>query len=76
MKDDRRMDLTAEQHRVTQERGTEAPFSGKYYANEREGMYLCVVCGEKLFASATKYDSGTGWPSFWAPVEQKPATDE
>lgn len=61
--------LTAEQQRVTQQRGTEAPFSGKYYANKQDGMYLCVCCGEQLFASSTKFDSGTGWPSFWAPAQ-------
>jgi peptide-methionine (R)-S-oxide reductase len=60
--------LNAEQYRVTQERGTEAPFTGKYYAHKEMGTYLCVVCGERLFASATKFESGTGWPSFWAPV--------
>ena len=65
----RRKDLTPEQYRVTQQRGTEAPFSGKYYANKESGMYLCAVCGEELFASDTKYDSGTGWPSFWAPAD-------
>jgi peptide-methionine (R)-S-oxide reductase len=60
--------LTTEQYRVTQERGTEAPFTGKYYAHKDSGMYLCVVCGEELFESKTKYESGSGWPSFWAPV--------
>lgn len=60
--------LTAEQYRVTQERGTEAPFTGKYYAHKDSGMYLCVVCGEQLFESKTKYESGSGWPSFWAPA--------
>jgi peptide-methionine (R)-S-oxide reductase len=69
-------ELTAEQYRVTQQRGTEAPFSGKYYANREDGMYLCVVCGEKLFASATKFESGTGWPSFWAPAEQSSVATE
>ena len=61
--------LTAEQYRVTQQRETEAPFSGKYYAHKENGTYLCVCCGEKLFASSTKYDSGSGWPSFFAPVD-------
>jgi peptide-methionine (R)-S-oxide reductase len=62
-------ELTAEQYRVTQEGGTEAPFTGKYYAHKENGTYLCVCCGEQLFGSATKYDSGSGWPSFWAPAE-------
>lgn len=61
--------LTAEQHRVTQQRGTEAPFTGKYYAHKEDGTYLCVCCGEELFASGTKYDSGSGWPSFSQPIE-------
>jgi peptide-methionine (R)-S-oxide reductase len=70
-RDDRRprRELTPEQHRVTQQRGTEAPFTGKYYANKESGTYLCVCCGQRLFESTTKYDSGTGWPSFWAPAD-------
>lgn len=59
--------LTSEEFHVTQERGTEAPFSGRYYANKEDGTYLCICCGNKLFPSSTKYDSGTGWPSFYAP---------
>lgn len=59
--------LSKEQLHVTQEGGTETPFSGQYHASKEPGMYLCVCCGEKLFSSETKYDSGTGWPSFWAP---------
>ena len=67
----KRKELTPEQDRVTQQRGTEAPFSGKYYAHKDSGMYLCTVCGEQLFASGTKYESGTGWPSFWAPATRQ-----
>jgi peptide-methionine (R)-S-oxide reductase len=63
-----RKSLTPEQIRITQERGTEAPFTGKYYAHKGDGMYVCAVCGEQLFGSDTKYDSGSGWPSFWAPA--------
>jgi len=59
--------LTKEQYRVTQECSTEPPFTGKYYAHKDGGKYLCVCCGHRLFSSAEKYDSGTGWPSFWAP---------
>ena len=59
--------LTAEQFRVTQEQGTEAPFTGRYHAAKESGTYQCVCCGSPLFSSATKYDSGTGWPSFWRP---------
>lgn len=56
--------LSPEAYQVTQEKGTEAPFSGKYVQTKDHGMYNCVVCGAKLFASDTKFDSGTGWPSF------------
>ena len=63
--------LTAEQFHVTQEQGTEAPFSGRYHAVKDPGVYTCVCCGSTLFSSATKFDSGTGWPSFWAPDADK-----
>ena len=59
--------LSEQQYHVTQEGGTEAPFTGAYYANRDTGEYLCVCCGNHLFSSEQKYDSGTGWPSFWAP---------
>ena len=61
--------LTNEEYNVTQEGGTEAPYSGKYYKETTPGMYKCVVCGERLFDSKTKFDSGTGWPSFFDPAE-------
>ncbi len=60
--------LTAEQYRVTQKAGTERAFTGEYHDNKDDGTYHCVVCDEALFSSDTKYDSGTGWPSFWAPL--------
>jgi peptide-methionine (R)-S-oxide reductase len=60
--------LTDEQYRVTQEAGTEAPFSGRYCKHDGQGMYRCVVCGNELFSSDTKFESGTGWPSFYAPA--------
>ena len=75
-KPDKSRELTPEEHRVTQQRGTEAPFSGKYYAHKENGQYLCVVCGEKLFDSATKFDSGTGWPSFFAPAGEDAVATE
>lgn len=66
-----RANLTKEQYRVTQESGTEAPFSGAYYDLKASGLYRCICCGESLFSSQHKYDSGTGWPSFWAPSRQE-----
>lgn len=56
--------LTPEQYRVTQEKGTETPFTGKFVNHKEAGMYTCVVCGAALFPSDVKFDSGTGWPSF------------
>ncbi len=57
-------------YRVTREQGTEAPFSGAYYENDKTGIYNCVCCSAPLFASQEKYDSGSGWPSFWKPVNE------
>ena len=57
-------------YHVCREGGTERPFSGEYHDCKRPGTYVCRCCGSPLFASSTKYDSGTGWPSFWAPVEE------
>jgi len=75
MNDSRRPDaaelnsrLTEEQYRITQQKGTERAFTGRYLHHKAHGVYACVVCGNELFASDTKYDSGSGWPSFWLPL--------
>ncbi len=60
--------LTPEQYHILREKGTEAPFTGKYVNNHEKGMYTCVVCGAELFSSDTKFESGTGWPSFDNPA--------
>lgn len=65
-----RQELTPEQYRVLREKGTERAFTGQYYHNKQAGVYLCAACGAELFASDTKYDSGSGWPSFWQPAEE------
>ncbi|MEN8114139.1 MAG: peptide-methionine (R)-S-oxide reductase MsrB [Actinomycetota bacterium] len=61
--------LNALQLHVTQEAGTERAFTGKYWDTKDSGMYRCIVCGTELFSSDTKYDSGSGWPSFWEPID-------
>ena len=66
-----REQLTPEQYRVTREHGTERAFMGEYWDLKEEGVYRCVACGTPLFSSETKYDSGTGWPSFYAPIDQQ-----
>ena len=63
--------LTPDQFEVCINKGTEPPFSGKYYKNKEKGTYKCVCCGEQLFTSDTKYDSGSGWPSFWQPLSDE-----
>jgi len=60
--------LTPEQYRITREKGTEAPFTGQYWDEKTPGTYHCVACGESLFSSDTKYESGSGWPSFYEPA--------
>lgn len=63
--------LTPEQYRALRESGTEAPFTGKYLTSKEKGIYKCAACGNELFSSDTKFDSGTGWPSFTDPMNLK-----
>ena len=68
--DEWRRKLTPEQYRITREKGTERAFTGKYHDSTEPGIYKCVCCGTPLFDSDAKFDSGTGWPSFTAPVDE------
>lgn len=69
-------ELTPEQYRVCRKKGTERPFTGEYYDTKDQGVYRCVCCGNELFSSETKFDSGTGWPSFWSPVSPESVSTE
>lgn len=66
---DWRRRLDPETYRITREQGTERAFTGRYWDHHADGVYACVCCGLPLFDSAAKYDSGSGWPSFWQPLE-------
>ncbi|NEP09564.1 MAG: peptide-methionine (R)-S-oxide reductase MsrB [Symploca sp. SIO2C1] len=68
--------LTPEQFQVTRKKGTERAFTGEYYNNKEKGIYKCICCDIELFNSDTKYDSGTGWPSFWEPSEAENVKEE
>jgi len=69
-------ELSTEQYQVCRMKATEPPFTGKYYDSKQSGMYRCVACGNELFDSATKFESGTGWPSFYKPISEENIEEE
>ncbi len=71
-----RRELTPEQYRVLREKGTEPAFTGEYNSHKGEGVYACAACGQELFSSEAKFDSGTGWPSFYQPVAEGSVAEE
>jgi peptide-methionine (R)-S-oxide reductase len=75
-KEELKQKLSPEQYKICINKGTERPFSGKYHDYKEPGIYKCVCCGNDLFNSDTKFDSGTGWPSFWAPIKKENITEE
>ena len=74
---DWRRELTPQQYRVLREKGTEPPFTGKYWNEHADGVYRCAACGNELFDASTKFESGSGWPSFYQPIEgERVATED
>ncbi len=74
--DEWRKTLSAEEFRITRQKGTEPAFTGQHWNNHDAGMYHCTCCGNELFASEHKFESGSGWPSFWAPVDAQNVATE
>lgn len=74
--DEWKKQLTREQYEVTRKHGTERAFTGKWHANKEPGTYECICCGQPLFASETKFDSGTGWPSFYQPLDKEAVAEK
>ena len=69
-------ELTPEQFQITRKKGTERAFTGEYWDSKEKGVYKCVCCGQPLFSSEEKFDSGTGWPSFWKPLSKEAVEEE
>ncbi len=74
--DEWRKELSDMQFNVTRQKGTERAFTGEYWDNHKKGLYLCVCCGQELFESETKYDSGSGWPSYYQPIKKEAVETE
>jgi len=74
--EDWKQQLTHQEFAVTRKNGTEPAFTGKYYKQHDQGLYRCICCGNALFSSDTKFESGTGWPSFWAPIAKENVVEE
>ena len=68
--------LSPEEYKVTRQHGTERAFTGKYHATKDAGVYECICCGQPLFSSEAKFDSGTGWPSYWEPLSKEAVTEK
>lgn len=74
--DEWKKELSAEEYHILREKGTERAFTGKYYKHNETGIYHCAACNSPLFSSETKYESGSGWPSYWEPVSEKAIVEE